>query len=705
MKNLIFQENGMRVSFRINDDRTVELVDFSVIHDSQDMPHLGKYNAEDESGIVSTRTRQLVSLQVTGRNSMRGYKHNGGSESFTLQYEKHEIQRKKSGKLLRIEMTDGPLGVNYYMLFLDGTAMVRTWTEVINRSDTDIGIDYISSFIYEGLCKNGTKPYYQKAEIYVPRNSWSNEAQISRYEASGLGLSFMPINGYHLPDSSNNRFHYGNCGSWSTCEYLPISLVRDEESGEIFYGEIDFSGSWTIEYGSAKGRNLYIALMGPDDETMWWKNLKPGEVFRTAPAAFGVCLGDVSDAIGELTKYRRAIRRPNLDDERCNIIFNDYMNCLFGDPTQEKEKEIIDIAADLGCEYYCMDCGWYDKGEWWDKVGEWFESSERFPDGMKSVFDYCRSKGMKMGMWLEIEAMGTACPLSKQLPDSWFICNHGKRRIENKRYLLDFRNPDVRQYCSGVIDRLIRDYGCEYFKIDYNVTTGPGSDVNTDSRGQANLEHYRALYDWYKEIYNRYPNLVIENCGSGAQRADYGMLELQSLQSASDQTDYLNNSFIAANIAAAVTPEQAGMWVYPYEDDAEHVIYNMVNGILLRPYISGSVWAISSENMRLLSEGISVYKDIRENVRRMLPFFPLGFSDRNAKYLAYGVRDNHKAYMAVWGVKTEYIEVPLDFTNQEVRSVKVLYPHTPDYRFVIEGEMLRIVLPQTKSARLFELQY
>ena len=85
MKNLIFQENGMRVSFRINDDRTVELVDFSAIHDSQDMPHLGKYNAEDESGIVSTRTRQLVSLQVTGRNSMRGYKHNGGSESFTLQ--------------------------------------------------------------------------------------------------------------------------------------------------------------------------------------------------------------------------------------------------------------------------------------------------------------------------------------------------------------------------------------------------------------------------------------------------------------------------------------------------------------------------------------------------------------------------------------------------------------------------------------------
>lgn len=147
----------MRVSFRINDDRTVELVDFSAIHDSKDMPHLGKHNPDDESGIVLTRARQLVSLQVTGKSSMRGYKHNGGSESSSLRYEKHEIQFNKYGKLLRIEMSDGALRVNYYMLFLDGTAMVRTWTEVINQGSVDIGIDYISSFIYEGLCKFETK--------------------------------------------------------------------------------------------------------------------------------------------------------------------------------------------------------------------------------------------------------------------------------------------------------------------------------------------------------------------------------------------------------------------------------------------------------------------------------------------------------------------------------------------------------------------
>ena len=97
-----------------------------------------------------------------------------------------------------------------------------------------------------------------------------------------------------------------------------------------------------------------------------------------------------------------------------------------------------------------------------------------------------------------------------------------------------------------------------------------------------------------------------------------------SLQSTSDQTDYLYNANIAANVASAVTPEQGGMWVYPYEDEEEHVIYNVVNGMLLRPYISGMVWKLGENSMNRMKEGIALYKEIREEVRDGVPFFPLG---------------------------------------------------------------------------------
>ena len=39
---------------------------------------------------------------------------------------------------------------------------------------------------------------------------------------------------------------------------------------------------------------------------------------------------------------------------------------------------------------------------------------------------------------------------------------------------------------------------------------------------------------------------------------DYGMLKILSLQSTSDQTDYIYNSYIASNVASAVTPEAGG---------------------------------------------------------------------------------------------------------------------------------------------------
>lgn len=130
---------------------------------------------------------------------------------------------------------------------------------------------------------------------------------------------------------------------------------------------------------------------------------------------------DFDEGMGELTRYRRAIRRKNTDNEKLAVIFNDYMNCLWGDPTEEKEMPLIKAAAEAGCEYYCIDCGWYADGFWWDSVGEWQENRRRFPNGLKKVTDEIRKYGMIPGVWLEIEVMGINCEMAKKVPDEWFF--------------------------------------------------------------------------------------------------------------------------------------------------------------------------------------------------------------------------------------------------------------------------------------------
>lgn len=163
------------------------------------------------------------------------------------------------------------------------------------------------------------------------------------------------------------------------------------------------------------------------------------------------------------------------------------------------------------------------------------------------------------GIWLEIEVMGTQCALAKTTDKSWFFQRHGTVVLDRDRYQLDFRNPDVRAYTRSVIDRLIQEYGIGYFKIDYNINAYTGTEYQADSAGDGLLEHNRAYLSWLDEIFAEYPDIVIENCSSGGMRMDYAMLSRYSIQSTSDQTNYLRYASIAANAPSALTPEQAAI--------------------------------------------------------------------------------------------------------------------------------------------------
>ena len=729
-KNIQINEGGLSVLFTVSDSGIVELKRFAPDRDhpaelsdgepsditaaasvqaagEQPGTHSDADALPDDSQFSDLAVSPIIELQITGKSTrgLHGYKHNSSSASLDLKYVRHAILKGESGcKLVIFLESDYGLKAVYHMQFFRSVPVVRVYTELKNEGSDCLPLEYVSSFLYQNLCGNGRLPYYEKTDVYIPRSSWYCEARWQKEDIESLNLSRMVADGFNCAGFGNNRFAYSGISSWSSVEYLPMGLAGDRETGETWCFQVESSGQLLIEYYSMPDRRLALALSGPtEQEHGWWLNLKPGQSFTTVPAAFGVVKGGISEAVGALTLYRRKVRRPNKDDEALHVIFNDYMNCLMGDPTEENELAIIDKAAGMGCEYYCLDAGWYDKGFWWDRVGEWKESPERFPHGLKSVCDYARSRGMVMGLWVEIEVMGVECELAKTLPDDWFICRHGKRHIDNGRYLLDFRNPKVRIYCRDVLERLIADYGVGYFKIDYNVTMGCGSDLDTDSCSGAILEHYRALHEWYRLIFRAHPDLVIENCGSGAQRMDYGMLSLLSLQSTSDQTDYLYNSYIAASIASGVTPEQGGMWVYPYEDDREHVIYNMVNGLLLRPYMSGMVWKLSGECMSLLKEGVSLYKKIRDDVRKALPFFPLGFNSIRDEVLAYGLLLEDHAYLSVFTPKTDTAVIPLSFRGKEIDSVRVLYPSAADCEYHLKDGVLTVKMPQAKAARLFHL--
>ena len=222
-------------------------------------------------------------------------------------------------------------------------------------------------------------------------------------------------------------------------------------------------------------------------------------------------------------------------------------------------------------------------------MGEWQVSRRRFPDGLKAVTDYIRERGMIPGVWLEPEVMGANCRLVREVPAEWFFIRHGRPVYDRSRLQLDYRNPEVRAYMDSVIDRLVREYGVGYIKMDYNIEPGPGTEIRADSFGDGLLEHERAYLEWLDQIFERSPDLAVENCASGGLRMDYAMLSRLSIQSTSDTDNYMNYPVIAANAAAAVTPEQAAVWSYPMihdtwkdeEDSREETVFNLISSMTL----------------------------------------------------------------------------------------------------------------------------
>ncbi|RIX52492.1 alpha-galactosidase [Paenibacillus nanensis] len=695
-KQIALEENGLYLVFEVTEGGDVLFLHFGA--------------APYDSSLVEESRKsgfRLMELQLTGedREEYHGRTHRASYPGLRMVYDGHSDSRNGLGRKLELRLVDKLSGLTaaQHFQFYDGVQTVRSWVVLKNEGDSAAEVEYVSSFALTGLDKEGKHDRDEKMRLYLAHNGWQSELQWRSYTLPELGMS-------HLIDRGSKRISCSNTGSWSAAEHIPMAVLENEEAGTSLFWQIEHNGSWHWEI-IEQSDLLTVLISGPTEhDNHWWLSLAPGEEFVSVPLAVGSVQGGFEQAIAQLTTYRRKIRRPNDDNRLLRIIFNDYMNCLWGSPTTEKLLPLIDAAAEAGCEYFCIDAGWYAPGYWWDGVGEWLPSEERFPEGIKYVLDYIRGKGLIPGLWLELEVMGINSPKLAETDDSWFFMRHGKRVKDRSRYQLDYRNPKVVAHANEVIRRLVEDYGVGYIKMDYNINAGIGTETEADSFGDGLLQHNRAYLQWLDGVFARYPDLVIENCSSGGMRMDYAMLSRHSIQSTSDQENYVKYAAIAAGSPAALTPEQSAVWSYPLrEGDDEEVIFNMVNALLLRVHQSGHLAELSPRRRELVKEALDYYKTIRGDIPEALPFWPLGLPTQQDDWISYGLYRDDRIYLAVWRVSGDQAEMklPLERVKGKRLSVRCAYPaqaHRCEWEWNEEAGILQVSLPAAKTARLFEIR-
>ncbi|MDX9979102.1 MAG: alpha-galactosidase [Lentisphaeria bacterium] len=168
----------------------------------------------------------------------------------------------------------------------------------------------------------------------------------------------------------------------------------------------------------------------------------------------------------------------------------------------------VAAAADVGCEVFVVDAGWYGAGEGWACQGDWREKTDRaFRGRMADFADHVRAAGLGFGLWMESEAVHPSTPLG-QNPPSWL------RRGPSGMFWPDLVQPEARAWVRDEISRLLDTYQAVWLKIDFNQPIGP------DPRRVAMRGYYDAWYDLLDELRGRFPQTFFENCASGAMRLD-----------------------------------------------------------------------------------------------------------------------------------------------------------------------------------------
>jgi len=245
------------------------------------------------------------------------------------------------------------------------------------------------------------------------------------------------------------------------------------------------------------------------------------------------------------------------------IIYNTWMY-KFDHITYENISKQIPLAADMGCEYFFLDAGWFGKGaDWSSSVGDWSENMvTRLAGRMMDIANEVRAAGMKFGLWLEPERANVNSDAMKEHPEFYLPITG-----DEGNYLLDFANPDAVDWMLDVIFKLIDKYGIRYIKDDFNVNSF------FSEKQDAFLAYHAGHEDFMRRLQARYPDLYLCSCASGGMRMELQNYKFFNSSWPSDNESPYTEMDMYRHAILRLPPQAMERWTAIHSIENQHEFY------------------------------------------------------------------------------------------------------------------------------------
>ena len=361
-------------------------------------------------------------------------------------------------------------------------------------------------------------------ELIFLKGAWARERQAQRIP--------LPRGNFSIQSRRGASGH----------EHNPfLALVKPsttEQSGDVYALTHVYSGSFSAstDVGIDSAPRMMIGMCS--DVFSW--QLAPGESFQ-APETL---LTYAPDGLNGLSHRMHAFVRERIcrgfwRDLPRPVLINNWEATYF-DFTSERLVQIARQAAEIGCELFVIDDGWFGRRNNDNcSLGDWVVNEEKIPGGLGKLAEQIQALGMKVGLWFEPEMVSPDSDLYRAHPD-WCLHAEGRERTTARNQLiLDLGRKEVQDYIIQSVSRVLSSAPIGYVKWDMNrnMTEGFSAVLPASRRMESQHRYMLGLYRVLGEITSAFPQVLFESCSGGGGRFDCGMLSYMPQTWTSDDTD------------------------------------------------------------------------------------------------------------------------------------------------------------------------
>ena len=485
----------------------------------------------------------------------------GVSLDFNLEFVGFETEKTENAELsvLTLRSRVKPVLIRVITV-LDGTAMLTRRLEIENLSDGYLNISRLS--VISGGAEaldNGRLGYGIEADElyslgYFESDKWGKEGFFNWHKLT---------NGVTSVDTrfGKDRFRH------------PLVFVRNNLTGKIWFIQLGWSGGcrFSFDLNSQPDCDSYFSFKAEVTSHNPMYALAPKEIFSSPEVHIGLTDGGFDEAVNQMHAHIRksVLNMPEADGKEALVGAGMGAEHDMG---VESTKVFIDRFADLGAEVFIVDAGWVcppdEQTRWGEYNGRNIPDADRYPDGIGEIVDYCHEKGMKFGLWVEIEGLGDLSAVKKEHPE-WLAENVFG---EKARRFLDLTVPEAAKWAEDELARIIEEYRLDLLRVDYNTDYTEYFNMRDTGCGYPeclSLRHFNAVYKMYNSLKKRFPDVIFENCAGGGGRTDLGIMKCFNHTWVSDNQCAPESVYITNGMTMALPPERvdrlfAGMGCHTY---------------------------------------------------------------------------------------------------------------------------------------------